>query len=213
MKKDFSQKLKELSVEAGQNSLPALSKFLDSLSDIAKSPTLILEAHNVLKRFVTPIEAPVIMGAEISKDGMYRYKLWRIWDDSKLKVMFIMLNPSVADEKKDDATIRRCMAFAKLWGYGGILVGNLYAYRATDPKELKTAKEPVGILNAFSLTQMVANCSLLVCAWGDFEKHIKGTHTIPIHQNTKALGLNKSGTPKHPLYVAANTELINFPDI
>ena len=79
----------------------------------------------------------MIKSAEISPCGLYRYSLTRKWEAWKGTVNFIMLNPSTADAQEDDPTIRRCIGFAKAWGYGGIVVTNLFAYRATNPKELK----------------------------------------------------------------------------
>ena len=76
-------------------------------------------------------------GAIISKDKKHRYRLWRIWDDSLPKALFIMLNPSTADVMLDDPTIRRCIGFAKSWGYGGIYVGNIFSLRSSNPKDLK----------------------------------------------------------------------------
>ncbi len=74
--------------------------------------------------------------AELSKCRAYRYALWRTWDESKPFAMFVGLNPSTADELEDDPTIRRCINFSKLWGYGGLCMVNLFAYRATDPTAL-----------------------------------------------------------------------------
>lgn len=78
----------------------------------------------------------MIRSAVISKDGLYRYTLRRVWDESKPLLNFVLLNPSKADAETDDATVRRCIGFAKLWGFGGIVITNLYAYRSTDPKKL-----------------------------------------------------------------------------
>lgn len=82
--------------------------------------------------------------ATLSEDRKYRYTLTRIWDETKPKVMFIGLNPSTADETKDDPTIIRCINFAKSWGYGGLEMTNLFAFRATNPKVMKNEKEPIG---------------------------------------------------------------------
>ena len=148
--------------------------------------------------------------ATFSKCGKYRYALWRIWDETKPEVMFLMLNPSTADGTTDDPTIRRCIAFAKAWGYGGILVGNLYAYRATDPDELNKVKDPVGPANAFYLSQLSLKVETVVCAWGS--KVTKGGFTLPSFVGVKivTLGLNKDGTPKHPLYVKGDAQPIEF---
>lgn len=96
----------------------------------------------------------MIKSAIISECGKYRYSLSRIWDENKANVLFIMLNPSTADGDVDDPTIRRCIGFAKSWGYGGIYVGNLFAYRATDPKELLKVENPIGFENIHHLMDM-----------------------------------------------------------
>ena len=139
--------------------------------------------------------------AIISEDKMYRYELSRQWDDQKPYVMFIMLNPSTADGMKDDPTIRRCINFGKSWGFGGIQVGNLYAYRATNPKELKNKADPWGPDNSAHLISMANRSKIIVCAWG----HNKG---IPVKiwkmfVKDKLYCIEKSvlGTPKHPLYL------------
>jgi hypothetical protein len=76
-------------------------------------------------------------GAELSACRTYRYRLWRQWDADLAPVVWVMLNPSTADESADDPTIRKCIGFAQRWGYGGIEVVNLYAYRSPDPRQLK----------------------------------------------------------------------------
>ena len=83
-------------------------------------------------------------GAIISDCQKYRYALWRNWDLSKDKVMFIGLNPSTADHIEDDPTIRRCIGFAKSWGYGGLYMMNLFSYRTSNPSKLKNVKDPIG---------------------------------------------------------------------
>ena len=82
--------------------------------------------------------------AELSNCRNYRYALWRTWDDEKGKAMFIGLNPSTADEIEDDRTIKRCISYAKQWGYGGIIMGNLFAYRTPSPAEMMMSNDPVG---------------------------------------------------------------------
>lgn len=143
--------------------------------------------------------------AQISPCGRYRYSLTRIWDAEKPKVLFIMLNPSTADGEQDDPTIRRCIGFAKSWGYGGLYVGNLLAYRATNPKDLKGVDDPFGPANETHLKEMARKAELLVCAWGNpaitknmmhQTKLIKGLGLVPHY-----LELTKDGTPKHPLYL------------
>ena len=106
-------------------------------------------------------------GATISDCGKYRYWLTRIWNDSKLKILWIMLNPSTADENEDDPTIRRCIGFAKQWGYGGICVANLYAYRATDKTALSKVTDPVGQDNRWYIDEYYESNMLIVLAYGD----------------------------------------------
>ena len=105
-------------------------------------------------------------GATFSADRRYRYRLWREWDRSRAVVAFVMLNPSTADASRDDPTIRRCIGFARAWGFGGVEVANLFALRATDPRHLRGVPDPVGPRNARSLKLALAHASLVVVAWG-----------------------------------------------
>lgn len=155
-------------------------------------------------------------GALISTCGKYRYRLSRTWDASKEAVVFIMLNPSTADADNDDPTIRRCMDFAKRWGYGGLVVLNLFAFRATKPEDMLQAIDPVGPHNAVHVLTEIDAARLcgadIVCAWGTKGGHrdqdlamlerIEGFGVMP-----KCLGVTKDGHPKHPLYVPAETAL------
>src|SRR5690606_14314462 len=83
-------------------------------------------------------------GAEFSACGTYRYRLWRIWDTDKPLLLWIMLNPSTADDKQLDPTCARCQKWAQTWGYGGFMVANVFALRSTDPKGLYSINDPVG---------------------------------------------------------------------
>jgi hypothetical protein len=128
--------------------------------------------------------------------------------------MWLMLNPSTADASVDDPTIRRCISFAKLWGYSAILVGNLYALRATDPDELQRHGEPYGIGNTLHLREMAMESDLVIAAWGahPFVSPVFSGSTLgnlndrPI----KCLGRTKSGAPRHPLYVASAAPLVDY---
>lgn len=106
----------------------------------------------------------VSKGADLSFDRTYRYSLWRIWNADKPFVLFIGLNPSAADENEDDPTIRRCINFARRWGYGGLYMANLFALRATDPSEMKAHKRPVGQGNDDVLLELSKQAGLIVCA-------------------------------------------------
>lgn len=153
-------------------------------------------------------------GAKISTCNQYRYQLWRIWDDTKPCVLFVMLNPSTADASIDDPTLRRCMGFAKSWGYGGVYIGNLYAYRATNPSVLQQVAKPVGSRNKSSILKMVEACDKIICAWGNNLPTV-GSPIISILKKQPRLyhlGLTKRQQPRHPLYVKGNTipELFSF---
>ena len=143
-------------------------------------------------------------GAVFSPCGRYRYKLWRVWDpDLPLGcVMFLMLNPSTATDTQDDPTIRRCIGYARSWGYGGLCVGNLFAYRATDPTALQRVDHPVGPDNDRVLRAMVAQCGLVVAAWGNYGarygrrvQEVLGLVEQPLY----CLRPLRSGHPAHPL--------------
>ena len=155
--------------------------------------------------------------AHFSDDRRFRYQLVREWDDNLRRVAFIGLNPSTADETADDPTIRRCIAFAKQWGKGGLLMLNLYAYRATLPAEMwKAQKRGVDIIGGVpnwvdSLKQYVAeqNCDLVVAAWGKHGSK-RQSHVVKNWPSLMCLAKNNDGTPKHPLYLKANLLPISF---
>ena len=162
-------------------------------------------------------------GAHFSPCRVWRYALWRVWDESLPMVMWIGLNPSTADEAADDPTIRRCKGFAAAWGYGGIYMLNLFAFRATDPAEMKKASDPVGPENYAKIAQFHEVAGLTVAAWGvhgtflDQDLCVSRLDRIGPHAKTKylgddlwCLGLTKDGHPKHPLYVASNAERHRF---
>ncbi len=147
----------------------------------------------------------MLKSAIISDCGAYRYSLSRIWDESLPAVAFIMCNPSTADSENDDPTIRRCIAYAKQWGYGALLVGNMYAFRATNPKELLADKDISGPKNMYYLIEVVSMCDMVVCAWGNNAPYITTvsltTSFLKTIKPLYHLGLTKQGQPKHPLYL------------
>jgi len=149
----------------------------------------------------TPFNDTLIRAATISPCGLYRYELWRIWSMLPA-VMFIMLNPSTADGSKDDATIRKCMAYARRWGYGSLCVANLFAYRATDPRDMKAAEDPVGPDNDETLRSLAAGAGLIVAAWGAHGSY-QGRDAVVLAMLPKVWCLHqtKSGAPGHPLYL------------
>lgn len=160
---------------------------------------------------MTTNDKGIIMDALISKCGTYRYWLSRVWDVEKQQVMFIGLNPSTADAEDDDPTIRRMMDFAKRWGYGGIVVTNLFAYRATQPTDMFNADEPVGIDNDHHIRVLSAKCHIVVFCWG-VNGYYKGRdmEVAAMFKHAHCLGKTVGGYPKHPLYLKADTQLEKF---
>lgn len=147
--------------------------------------------------------------ASLSECGTYRYALWRTWGPGRT-VMWIMLNPSTADAHQDDPTVRRCQSFSREWGYDGIVVANLFALRATEPKALYKHKEPVGPDNDRVLRNLAGASDLVVAAWGThgfYRGREASVRTMLRHQGTVVvcLGRTKSGSPRHPLYVKGDT--------
>lgn len=159
---------------------------------------------------------PLCMTARAIFDptGMYRYSLWREWCPDSLPVAFIMLNPSTADDRKDDPTIRRCIGFAHAWGFGALEVVNLFAYRATDSRKLIGVDDPVGPENDGYIMHAVERCSYIVVAWGTkgvlLDRNRQVIRLLAGWRHVGCLGVTKDGHPRHPLYVRGNTNCWHF---
>jgi hypothetical protein len=151
-------------------------------------------------------------GAQFSECRTYRYTLWRIWDEDGPHLNVIGLNPSTADETSDDPTSRRCIGFARAWGYGGLVMTNLFAFRSTDPAGLTTVADPIGPMNDHHLE--ISACSgTPLAAWGAHPiARARGAEIMRrLHDlDVQCLGLTKSGAPRHPLYVPRTTQPISF---
>jgi len=163
---------------------------------------------HVTVRSECPICTPgaVVKSAILSSDRKYRYVLRRRWDRSAQSVMFIGLNPSTADENDDDPTIRRCIAYAKAWGFGGLIMVNLFAWRSTLPLGLWDAPDAVGPDNLLHLINEQSNSALHIAAWGDGALVNKldpdrVAAVTALFDDLYYLKLNKDGTPGHPLYL------------
>lgn len=140
--------------------------------------------------------------AYFSPDRVYRYSLWRVWDKSKGYAQFIGLNPSTADETIDDPTIRRCMSFAKDWGYGGLCMTNLFAFRATEPKDMKAYHEPIGAKNNQWLLGCAEKAEVVVACWGVHGTHVgRDKEVKSMIPDLCYLSLTKDNHPGHPLYL------------
>lgn len=134
----------------------------------------------------------------------YRYILWRRWaeDWRSNYVMFIGLNPSTADETNDDPTIRRCINFAKDWGYSALCMGNIFAYRATLPKDMMAVPDPIGEHNDKYLTEYASNAALVVAAWGAHGRYKdRSKQVVAMIPDLHCLSVTNGGMPGHPLYL------------
>lgn len=155
--------------------------------------------------------------ATLSPCGLYRYQLLRRWAWDSYALVVVMLNPSTADASVDDPTIRRVTGFAEREGYGGILVYNLFAYRATNPRELATVADPVGTMNDSFLTYALQACAdtgrPVLAAWGSSElareRAAAVTRLVP-GVSWVCLGTSKNGAPRHPLYLKNTAPMVPF---
>ena len=149
--------------------------------------------------------------AIFSRNKDYRYALKREWNLALPKVMIIGLNPSTADASVDDPTIRKCIRMSTNWGYGSMIMVNLFAYRATDPKDLFKAEKPVGDKNTWHIRNYLNQVDAVVCAWGNHGNYLnRASRVLKWLPPCKAININKTGTPAHPLYQKDLAELIDF---
>jgi len=142
--------------------------------------------------------------AVIDESGDYRYELTRTWDEDKEKIAFILLNPSTADGEEDDDTITTLINRSKNWGYGSIVVVNLYSYRATSPEELKEVPDPVGEKTDEYILKAAEESSKIVCAWGNVVDELEGNREKNVIDlltdngyNLYCFEKNKTGQPCH----------------
>jgi hypothetical protein len=148
------------------------------------------------------------MTALFSSCRTWRYSLSREVAplDGNGTVAFIGLNPSTADETADDPTIRRCIGFARRWGFARLKVLNLFAFRSTDPAALLAAPDPVGPQNDSTIREGIRGSDLVVCAWGAFPNGRRAAEVLPLIAAPHCLGTTKNGSPRHPLYLRASTD-------
>ncbi|MDQ4078236.1 MAG: DUF1643 domain-containing protein [Chloroflexota bacterium] len=152
-------------------------------------------------------------GALFSPCRSYRYALWRVWDDARPFVLFVCLNPSTADERRNDPTVRRCVGFARAWRYGGVYVANLFAYRATDPQVLKCAPHPVGPESDRWLKELAEGAEIVVAAWGNHGTLMnRAQEVLSWLPKAHYLVMTKGGQPGHPLYLRKDCQPQPFPN-
>jgi hypothetical protein len=165
--------------------------------------------------------APELPGypCAFSEDRRYRYVLWRCWVavERPRYLMVIGLNPSTADETQDDPTIRRCVGFAKDWGFDALCMTNLFAFRATDPAVMKATDDPEGPDNGEWLKRLAAGAGLILAAWGVHGVYMgqagwtTGTIRDDLSLELHALGTTKDGHPRHPLYMPKAAQPTPYP--
>ncbi|KGI79123.1 hypothetical protein LF63_0100820 [Oleiagrimonas soli] len=144
--------------------------------------------------------------AAFSACGRYRYALWRRWGEGPT-ALFVMLNPSTASATANDPTIRRCIGFARAWGYGALAVGNLFAWRTPSPDKLRRARSPVGRDNDAWLQRLQAEAALTVAAWGHHGALRRRDAVVrALLREPHVLGLTRDHAPRHPLYMRADTQ-------
>ncbi|WP_196787592.1 DUF1643 domain-containing protein [Burkholderia stagnalis] len=151
--------------------------------------------------------------AILSEDKRYRYLLTRTWD-SRLPVFgFLCLNPSTADETIDDPTVKKCMRFVRSWGGGGLVISNLFAFRATDPAELKMEKDPIGPENDKWIEHALNSTAMTIAAWGCHGVY-RGRNLDILQRfgdRLCHLRLTKDNHPSHPLYLPETLRPTPFP--
>ncbi len=153
--------------------------------------------------------------AAFSDCGRYRYLLERRWTDGPICV-FVGLNPSTATAGSDDATVRKCIALARSWGFSGLTMANLFAVRCRYPQILSTHQDPVGPENDRCLLPAIEQAHTVVAMWGNHglksygQSARRDQYILSLRDDWQCVGVTKHGAPRHPLYVASSSILVNF---
>lgn len=170
-----------------------------------------------------------------SVDRIYRYTLWREWKlpekdlfysseengrmfgNKEELVQFLALNPSTADEVKDDRTVRRCIDYAKRWGFGAMVMTNLFGFRSTDPTVMLNHPAPVGPENDAWLLKVAESAQLVICAWGNDGAHLsRSAYVVQMLRRKPQIKLSRLGPltnlghPRHPLYLRSDLVPVDF---
>lgn len=148
-------------------------------------------------------------GAKFSRCRRWRYLLWRCWDDARPVANFLMLNPSTADEFKLDPSCTRARNYAERWGFGTVVITNIFGWRSTDPSALKLVEDPVGRGNDRAIVTAAKEAKLVVCAWGNHGLHLeRSQRVLALLRQAKVpltcLRMNDLGEPAHPLYLPSS---------
>jgi hypothetical protein len=169
-----------------------------TINEVYEEPTLPILADSL----------PVRRAATFSRCRRYRYSLTRSWDPALPTILFVGLNPSTADSSRDDPTVRRCIGFAREWGYGTMTLANLFALRSTDPAQLWTARDPIGPDNDEWVRSLADSAAMVVVAWGAHGGLLdRDRHVLAMLSSVHCLGRTQAGQPRHPLYLSKHTPL------
>lgn len=170
-----------------------------------------LEIYGRMKPVRLPDTQSSTSGAIFSIDRKFRYILWRRLSSQQRSILVVGLNPSTANEFDNDPTIRRCIGFANAWGYSILYVANLFAYCATDPRDLKSAINPIGPKNDHWLITISEQADLTLVAWGNGGLwQNRASAVTSILASPHCLGITKRGAPRHPLYVMHTQRPIRY---
>lgn len=166
----------------------------------------ILTSHFEDSSVQSPLPAEIQRSAQFDGTGIYRYRLTRLWNEALPELTFVMLNPSRADAQQDDPTLRRCIGLAVQWGYGGLVVVNLFAYCTASPQVLKAVVDPIGTNNDSHILHACQTAGPVLLAWGNWGKlYQRDRHVLELLNDNRdclyCLGRNRTGQPRHPLYV------------
>ena len=153
--------------------------------------------------------------AVISPCDKYRYVLRRTWDAQEASIGIVGLNPSTADANVDDATVLKCVKLAQHWGYGGIVLVNLFALRSTDKRQIKLRSDPVGPENDYEIRKALSTLNDVLVAWGNEGTYLDRSKAVQmllvkLCKLTYCIKRNKGGEPAHPLYQADDSPQIRF---
>ena len=173
-------------------------------------PDPVVAAHPVGQVIKTAHGPDGLATATYDPTEQWRFRLSRVWDTQAPRCVFVMLNPSTATETELDPTVRRCVTWARDWGYGALEVVNIFAYRATDPKAMKSHPHPVGDGNDEAVLAAARHGDLTVAAWGTHGKHLgRGPYVATLLNEARIavtyLHLTKAGHPGHPLYLPGSS--------
>lgn len=167
----------------------------------------------MITRSHTKGDAPSV--AVYSACEHYRYALTRIWDPQGRRVLFIMLNPSTATEIQNDPTVERCERRARALGYGAFRVCNIFAWRATNPRDMRAQTDPVGPANDDAIRDALRWTQDTIAAWGSHGVHLHRGRAVAdliraMGAQPRHLGLTRDGQPKHPLYISYTTQPVDW---